>query len=65
MDLIQIVGQVGFPIAVAAWLLVKFEGKMDAAEAAARDLAAKVQAHTDRCLKCREGKCCKDCDNRV
>lgn len=65
MELFQIIGQVGFPIAVAAWLLVKFEAKLDAAEAAARDLAGKIQAHTDRCIKCRENKCCKDCENRI
>ena len=64
MELVQLIGQVGFPIAVATWLLVKFETKLDAAEAAARDLAAALQVHTDRCLKCREGKCCKDCDNK-
>jgi hypothetical protein len=64
MDLIQIIGQVGFPIAVATWLLVKFETKLDATEAAARELAGELRAHTDRCIKCREGKCCKVCDNR-
>lgn len=61
MELVQLIGQVGFPIAVATWLLIKFETKLDAAEAAARDLAAKIDAHTERCLRCREGKACRDC----
>ena len=63
MDLFQLIGQVGFPIAVAAWLLVKFEAKLDAAEAAARDLATKLEVHVNRCIKCREGKPCRDCDH--
>ena len=62
MDLWQLIGQVGFPIAVAAWLLVKFETKLDAAEAAARDLATKLDAHVNRCIKCREGNPCRECD---
>lgn len=58
MELIQLIGQAGFPIAVAAWLLVKLEGKLDAAEAAARDLAGKLEAHAERCIKCRP---CREC----
>lgn len=51
-------------IAVAAWLLVKLETKLDSAEAAARDLAAKIQAHMDWCMKCQTVHCQKEYDNR-
>ena len=54
MDIVQLIGQVGFPIAVAAWLLVKLEGKLSAAETAARELSARLDAHTERCEKCRK-----------
>ena len=62
MDIVTIVGQVGFPIAVAAYLLVKFENKLDAFGQAATNLAVKLDAHTDRCIKCREGRPCNTCD---
>ena len=62
MEFVQIVGQVGFPIAVAAYLLIKFESKLEAFERAATTLAAKLEVHTDRCIKCREGKPCNTCD---
>ncbi|HWR38076.1 MAG TPA: YvrJ family protein [Patescibacteria group bacterium] len=62
MDIVTIIGQVGFPIAVAAYLLVKFENKLDAFTQAANNLAIKLEAHTDRCLKCREGRPCSACD---
>ncbi|HWR42064.1 YvrJ family protein [Sporomusa sp.] len=58
MDVVQIVGQVGFPIAVAAYLLVKFEAKLEAFERAATTLSTRLEVHTDRCIKCREGKPC-------
>lgn len=58
MELMQLISQMGFPIAVAAWLLVKLEAKLDSAESAARDLAIKLDAHTERCIKCREARCC-------
>ena len=62
MELVTIVGQVGFPIAVAAYLLVKFENKLDAFGQAATNLAVKLDAHTDRCIKCREGRPCNACE---
>ena len=62
MDLFQLISQMGFPIAVAAWLLVKIEGKLTAAETAARELATKLDVHVNRCIKCREGKPCRECD---
>ena len=58
----RLITQMGFPIAVAAWLLVKIEGKLTAAETAARELAIKLDVHVNRCIKCREGKPCRDCD---
>jgi hypothetical protein len=61
MDLMELIGQAGFPIAVAAWLLVKLEGKLDAAETAARELASKLDAHAERCIKCRESRACQCC----
>lgn len=53
MDIIQAVAQVGFPIAVAAYLLVRLEQKLDAAEQAARELASEIKAHFVACAKCR------------
>ena len=61
MDLIELIGQAGFPIAVAAWLLVKLECKLGAAENAARELASNLDAHADRCIKCRESRACHCC----
>lgn len=54
MDFVQLIGQVGFPIAVAAYLLMKLEGKLSAAEAAARELSARLDSHTARCEKCQK-----------
>lgn len=64
MDLLQLIGQVGFPIAVAAWLLMKLEAKLDAAETAARELTVKLGEHIDQCRRCREGRPCRDCDRK-
>ena len=41
-------------------LLVKLEGKLSAAETAARELSARLDAHTERCEKCRKWR-----ENRV
>jgi hypothetical protein len=54
MDLTQMVGQVGFPIAVAMWLLVRLDQKLASFERAAAALAARLEEHTNRCLECRE-----------
>ena len=54
MDLTQLIAQVGFPIAVAAWLLVKMEKQLEEAAEAARHLAALLEAHLARCQECQE-----------
>jgi len=41
---------------VAAYLLVKLEGKLSAAEIAARELSVRLDAHTERCEKWREAR---------
>ena len=61
LDIVQLIGQVGFPIVVTTWLLLKLEDKLEAAEKAAITLAAKLETHTERCNQCREGKGCRDC----
>lgn len=62
MNIVRIIGQVGFPIVVAAHLLVKFEAKLKAFERATTTLSTRLEVHTDRCIKCREGKPCNTCD---
>ena len=54
MELTQMVGQVGFPIAVALWLLIRLDKKLESFERAAAALAARQEAHSNRCLECRE-----------
>ena len=54
MELTQMVGQVGFPIAVAMWLLIRLDKKLESFERAAAALAARLEAHSNRCLECRE-----------
>ena len=54
MELTQMVGQVGFPIAVALWLLIRLDKKLESFERAAAALAARLEAHSSRCLECRE-----------
>ena len=54
MELTQMVGQVGFPIAVALWLLIRLDKKLESFERAAAALAARLEAHSNRCLECRE-----------
>lgn len=55
MDLLQMIGQVGFPIAVAGWLLVRMEQKLDEAEKTARELCTKIETQITICMKCRKG----------
>ena len=54
MELTQMVGHVGFPIAVALWLLIRLDKKLESFERAAAALAARLEAHSNRCLECRE-----------
>lgn len=51
MDIVQAVAQVGFPIAVAAYLLIRLEQKLEAAEQAARELATDIRAHIAVCTR--------------
>ncbi|WP_378957072.1 hypothetical protein [Pelosinus sp. sgz500959] len=53
-DIVQFVAQVGFPIAVATWLLVKLQVSLDNFATAARDLAGKIEVHTSQCAKCQD-----------
>ena len=55
-DMVQFVAQVGFPIAVATWLLVKLQVSLDNFATAARDLAGKIEVHTNQCTKCQENR---------
>lgn len=55
-EFVKFVGQVGFPIAVAGWLLVKLEQKLDAAEVAMRSLGERLEMHLAQCIKCRESR---------
>lgn len=52
MDIVQAVAQVGFPIAVAAYLLVRLEQRLAAAEQAAVTLAADIRAMMAQCQRC-------------
>ncbi|SMC44656.1 YvrJ family protein [Sporomusa malonica] len=63
MDVWQVIGQVGFPIAVATWLLVKLQTTLEAFTNEAIELKIQLEAHASRCIKCREGKPCHTCDN--
>ena len=68
------VGQVGFPIAVAMWLLIRLDKKLESFERAAAALAARLEEHSNRCLECREyrrtrnetgkSQCTKECSNQ-
>ena len=55
-DIGQFVAQVGFPIAVATWLLVKLQVSLDNFATAARDLAGKIEVHTNQCAKCQDNR---------
>ena len=54
MDLTQMIAQVGFPIAVAAWLLLKMEKQLESAADVGRNLASLLEAHLARCQECQE-----------
>ena len=54
MDLTQMIAQVGFPIAVAAWLLLKMEKQLESAADVGRRLASLLEAHLARCQECQE-----------
>jgi len=54
MELTQMVGQVGFPIAVALWLLIRLDKKLESFEQAATALASRLEDHSNRCLECRD-----------
>ena len=74
MELTQMVGQVGFPIAVAMWLLIRLDKKLESFERAAAALAARLEEHSNRCIECREYRrhntesghtqCPKDCQTQ-
>ena len=55
MDIPQFIAQVGFPMAVAAYLLFKLGAKLDAAERAALLLAERLDEQLKRCERCRCG----------
>ena len=54
MDLTQMIAQVGFPIAVAAWLLLKMEKQLESAADVGRHLGSLLEAHLARCQECQE-----------
>lgn len=54
MDWAQLVSQVGFPIAVAAWLLVRLDDRLGAFEKAAVAIAQRLEDQAARCGECRE-----------
>ena len=54
MDWAQLISQVGFPIAVAAWLLVKLDDRLGAFEKTAVAIAQRLEDQTNRCNECRE-----------
>jgi len=47
-DLIQIISNVGFPIAISAYLLIRIENKMEALSVSITDLARAVDRLFDR-----------------
>ena len=54
MDWAQLISQVGFPIAVAAWLLVRLDDRLGAFEKTAVAIAQRLEDQTNRCNECRE-----------
>lgn len=56
MDIVQAVAQVGFPIAVAAYLLVRLEQRLEAAEQAAIALSTDIRAMMATCKNCMTGR---------
>ena len=56
MDLTQLIGQVGFPIAVTCWLLMRLDSKLGAFEKAAVAIAQRLEDQAIRCNECRENR---------
>ena len=54
MDWAQLVSQVGFPIAVSAWLLVKLDDRLGAFEKTAVAICQRLEDQQNRCNECRE-----------
>jgi len=54
MDWAQLVSQVGFPIAVAAWLLVKLDDRLGAFEKTAVAICQRLEDQMNRCNECKE-----------
>lgn len=54
MDLTQMIAQVGFPIAMAAWLLLKMEKQLESAADVGRHLGSLLEAHLARYQECQE-----------
>ena len=54
MELTQLIGQVGFPIAVTCWMLLKLDAKLGAFERAAVAIAQRLEDQALRCNECRE-----------
>lgn len=54
MDWAQLISQVGFPIAVAAWLLVKLDDRLAAFEKTAVAICQRLEDQANRCNECRE-----------
>ena len=54
MDWAPLISQVGFPIAVAAWLLVRLDDRLGAFEKTAVAIAQRLEDQTNRCNECRE-----------
>ena len=54
MDWVQLVSQVGFPIAVSSWLLIKLDDRLSAFEKTAVAICQRLEDQTNRCMECRE-----------
>ena len=54
MDWGQLISQVGFPIAVSAWLLVRLDDRLGAFEKTAVAICQRLEDQTNRCNECRE-----------
>ena len=55
MDWAQIVSQVGFPIAVAGWLLIRLDDRLGAFEKTAVAICQRLEDQTNRCSECAIG----------
>ena len=54
MDWAQLISQVGFPIAVAAWLLIRLDDRLGAFEKTAVSIAQRLEDQMNRCAECKE-----------